>query len=122
MFYYKRVGTLSGWEVPAQKNETLYRNRHFVQNRIIVIIHILEFPLGGEDRVSVGHGREERGEEVRGRGMVIQANASAGMDIEKMMAREKVPMPGVAEGFQDSSGLPSIKKFFVMKNVKHIQK
>lgn len=54
--------------------------------------------------------------------MVIQANASAGMDIEKMMAREKVPMPGVAERFQDSSGLRSIKKFFVMKNVKHIQK
>ena len=118
MFCYKRVGTLSGWEVPTQKNETAC----FVQNRIIVIIHILEFPLGGEDRVSVGHGREERGEEVRGRGMVIQANALAGMDIEKMMAREKVPMPGVAEGFQDSSGLPSIKKFFVMKNVKHIQK
>lgn len=39
----------------------------FAQNRITVII-ILEFPIGGEDRVLVGHRREESGEDRRGRG------------------------------------------------------
>lgn len=64
-------------------------------------------------------GREVKKWETEGK--VIQANASAGMAIEKMIARV-VSMPGWLRDSRTDQGLPSIKKAFVMKSVKHIQK